>query len=162
KKLRLQQLREQLPSPPDGKKTFVNMSFGTSPERATGPMMADILDAPEGSKLHDEATKILGHAPRRDEPDAAGVRRVNEEDVTRLKKEMVYPALKRAMEAPDLKANLGEARQALETELAEGRKAGILVFAAAGNEGERAEKTGDIEMSAVTHAAVKGLINVGA
>ena len=161
KRLRLQQLREQLPNPTDGKKTFVNMSFGSTPEEASDRMMKDILTAPKGSTLRKEMTDLLGHEPAI-EDDGKGGKRFNRDDMRKLKTELVHPKLKAAMGSKDGTAVLDGARQGLENELAEGRKSGVLVFAAAGNARVNAEKAGDVEMSRALHSGVKGLINVGA
>lgn len=192
KTLRLALLREQRGEVSGHSRIFVNMSFGQSPERIAAQMAMAILMAPPGTELHRLATRTLGERPVQlppevdpemvvapdapcDAPDrqrwwargsaSSGVE-VDyvrfERQFARLKKHLAYPELKRVMAGAEYQQRLGAARSDFEQQLLGGRREGILVFEAAGNEHSDAKAAGDPQMSDTTASGLLGLIRVGA
>jgi subtilase family protein len=149
KTLRLENVR--LHTPNDGKKTFVNMSWGETPAEAAQELTMGIASAPRGTALYQATLQVVGHTPR------------SEADLTRLLKQLAYPALKRAMSEPSFQSRMQAARAALQAEIARGRDHGILVFQAAGNSYEDAVRLlGDPTLSISSTNGIRGLITVGA
>lgn len=161
KKLRLQQVRAELPQPADGKKTFVNMSWGATPTYASNQAAAKMLMAPKGSPLYEEATKALGHPPTITRPDPFGPAKLDKDEFLKIKRDVINPKLVKAMQSDEFTARMKTARGGLEDELTAGRKQGMLVFNAAGNEYGIASDAGNPALSTSTVSGVKGLINVG-
>jgi hypothetical protein len=147
KQLRLENIRNHTPS--DGKKTFVNMSWGETPHETADKIMGSIAMSPPSSKLRSEVTKFLGREPR------------SEQDMQKVMKGLIYPAVERAMGTPEHKAQMGAARKGLEEELARGREKNILVFNAAGNAFSDATQLGKPNFSVSSVSGIKGMINVG-
>ena len=145
----------------DGKKTFMNMSHGLSPDIEATQIAARMMMAKEGTQLHTEAKAVLGHAPRLTELEGGGFR-LNREDMEKLKRESVFPKLQTEMDTPEYKHAMQQARGRLEQELKAGREAGIMVFQAAGNEHDTAQAAGWPQMSQTTTTGVPGLFVVGA
>ena len=120
-----------------------------------------MLTAPKGTPLYEEATKFLGHPPTVKQKDPFSPRELDKEEFNKIKKELIDPKIRAAMAKPEFKAHVATARKELETELALGRKAGILVFQAAGNDHIIASGAGDASMSTGITTGTKGLITVG-
>ncbi|MFO0724006.1 MAG: S8 family serine peptidase [Myxococcota bacterium] len=160
KQMRLSEIRGDLPKPPDGKKTFVNMSWGQTGQEAAHRMTGMMLMAPAGSTAAKEVEAALGHPPTLKKL-LDGRTEFDKAEFETIRDKIAYPKIQAALNAPEVKQNLDTARAGLEKELAEGRKAGILVFQAAGNSFERAG-VDHPEMSRGITDGVKGLITVGA
>lgn len=190
KKMRIEMLRMQKKNLPPNARLLVNMSFGTSNDRTAGEIANTMLAAPAGSPLNVLAKRILGAEPlpppddgemggaqdcgarSRLRPKLPGLMRADEDlppelvayiaQVERLKRDLIYPQLKLALKEPEVKSVLAMARADLAKEIALGRKAGVLLFEAAGNEHIAASAAGDAKMSEPTDNDVKGVVLVGA
>lgn len=192
KTLRLGLLREQRAEVPGHSRIFVNMSFGQSADRIAAQMAMAIIMAPPGTELHRLATRTLGERPvqlppevdpelviapdapcdapnrqrwwaRGTAPSDVEVDYVRfERQFARLKQRLAYPQLKRVMAGAEYQQRLGAARSDFQQELLLGRREGIMVFEAAGNEHADAAATGDPQMSDTTSSGLLGLIRVGA
>jgi hypothetical protein len=148
KQLRMENIRNNTPA--DGKKTFVNMSWGETPHETAQNVVKSIIMSPPGSKMRSEVEKFLGGREPR-----------SQQDMDRVMKGLIYPAVERAMATPEHQARMAGARKGLEEELARGRDKNILAFNAAGNAFEDASRLGKPSFSASSVSGVKGLINVG-
>lgn len=191
KKMRLHLLREQREQLPASARLFVNMSFGTSRDRTAGELANMILTAPPDSPLYHLATRVLGEAPQlppeeagpegehndcsgrsRLRPQLPNAKRGEEApppevakylaQIEKLKRDLLYPELNRALASPEMKSIISAARRDFEREVAESRRAGILVFEAAGNEHSDALAAGNPAMSESTTAGTRGVLLVGA
>jgi len=150
--------RSQLPE--DSRDTFMNMSWGQTPERLINDRAGKMLMAPEGSVAYEEVTQLLGHPPTRD---------TDENGHTKLKKEEFQAVhahlagkVDTVLQSPEQQARMQTARSALETELKLGREQGLLVFASAGNEQASAERHGRPDLAVNVASGAEGLIMVGA
>lgn len=192
KTLRLAFLRAQRAEVPGHSRIFVNMSFGQSPDRIAAQMAMAIIMAPPGTELHRLATRTLGERPVQLPPEidpemvvdpdapcdapnrqrwwARGTAPADvevdyarfERQYARIKRRLAYPELKRVMAGAEYQQRLGAARSDFQQQLLLGRREGILVFEAAGNEHSDALATGDPQMSDTTSSGLLGLIRVGA
>lgn len=189
KKMRLEQLRLQRKDIPPSARIFVNMSFGTSPERASMEIAATMLRAPPGSPLHDLARRVLGEALVKppdgfdDRPDSpcGGRSRLRPRlprqapgeamppevarflgQAARLKRDLIYRELRTLLATKEVRRILDTARTDLQAEMNRSRAAGILVFEAAGNEYADALAAGDPKMSESTTGRIRGNLLVGA
>lgn len=159
KQARLADIRGDLPKPPDGKKTFVNMSWGQTPEETSTRLGMMMMMAPPDSPAGKEVAAVLGHPPTL--KDLGGGRtELNKDEVALIREKLTYPRLAAAMAEPENKKNLDAARAGIAHELAEGRKEGMMVFQAAGNSFVRAGSTP--EMSRGIHDGIPGFVTVGA
>ncbi|MFO0726202.1 MAG: S8 family serine peptidase [Myxococcota bacterium] len=145
----------------DGKKTFVNMSYGLNAENASQGMAVQIATAKPGTEAYERATKLLGHPPRTDTNPFQGVR-VHPEDLSKIQQEIAIPALNKQLEKPEFQARLSAAKSGLEAQVARGREHGVMVFAAAGNEGDSAARHSTVDNSVSTADSVRGIVSVGA
>ncbi len=159
-RLQVARVRGELPSPPDGKKTLVNMSWGLDPDGAATRIATRMLASKADSPLGAEARKILGHEPTLTSTEG-GFTQVDKGEVERLKREVIYPKLERALARPEPRARMETARAELAEELAAGRKQGMLVFVSAGNNHQDAAEAGRPELSTSPEAGTPGLIRVG-
>ncbi len=190
KKLRIDMMIEHRDELPAKARIFTNMSWGSSPEVIAMQIAQQMFMAPPDSELHQLAKRVLGEeleAPPMGDDDAEpappcgeGFRAqarmpiwfANEavppdyerlmSQVATLKELLVYPELNKALARPDMKRIVQTARNDLTATLREGRRAGILVFEAAGNEFMEADAAGQPEGSASTTAYAHGPILVGA
>lgn len=144
----------------DGRKTFMNMSWGQSPEGTANQLARTMLLSEPGTKLHDDTVAALGREPKvTKEGDRTRIERAELEEI---KQKLVYPALDREMNTPEFKQDMATARANMEKAIADGRKAGIMVFQAANNDAEWASATGRPDMAISTTSGIKGLFRVGA
>ena len=143
---------------PEGeeRKTFVNMSWGQSPERVANKMTSRVLHAPEGSRLHEQAVEVLGHPPKTN-----GTPEEMKAQFLKVKQELVYPAFDKVLQSDEHKARMDAGRDALAQEVAAARDKNILVFVAAGNEHDSAAESGRPDLTHTTMAGVEGLVRVG-
>jgi hypothetical protein len=146
--------------PDDGKDTFMNMSWGQSPERLLGRSVGQLMMAPEGSPAYEEVTRILGHAPTRT-PQPDGSTRLETAEFKAVRAAL-EPKLDAILASPEHQARMAAGRDAAAREVAAGRQQGLLVFAAAGNEHGAAERSGRPELAVSTLSGVPGVILVGA
>ena len=159
KKLAVQHTREALPA--DGKPAFLNMSWGTSPDRLATQIAHKMLSAPADSPLFAKAEEMLGRRVVR-KADRFGGWKIEKAELTALKKAGVSKAVADRLGTDENQKRFAVAREALGDEVAAARKANLLVFAAAGNEHDLASDAGTPEMSVTASAGVPGLIRVGA
>lgn len=158
KRVRLAGVNRAVPN--DGKMTLVNTSWGDNVVTVATTTAFQMGSAAPGSQLHQEATRLLGHPPRRKtDPDEGGS--IVDEDLDRLTV-AVGEGMTARMAEPDIKARFDRARSDLDQELIAGRKKNVLVFSSAMNDYREAAALGHPEWSAVTEAGVPHLINVGA
>lgn len=140
--------RKQLPKPPDGKATMVNMSWGESPYRLAQQLAANMTKGGENAAVKAAAAKWAsdnGETFDANNPQhIAGA-------IDVLANQIAEQIAKKMDASPS------PAKKALEKELADARKDGMLVFNSAGNDfmkgGERGGRN-------VSHD-VKGMITVG-
>ncbi|MBK6685244.1 MAG: S8 family serine peptidase [Deltaproteobacteria bacterium] len=158
KKVRIAGINRAVPN--DGKLTLVNTSWGDNVYVVAESQAAYLGDAPEGSRQHQEATRLLGYPPRK-ETSPEGFQGTTDEDHERLAV-AVGERIAARMAEPEIKARFDRARGELDQELAAGRKKNVLVFSAAMNDYQQSARLGHPEWSAVTEAGVPNLINVGA
>ncbi len=148
KQLRLENVRRHTPN--DGRPTMVNMSWGQTRHEAAQNIMGSIGMSPENSPARQEVRRFLGGRDPRDE-----------RDVDRVMRGLIYPQLDRAMNTPQHRAQMAQARTGLEAEVQRGRDANILVFQSAANSFEDASRLGRPEFSASSTAGIRGIITVG-
>ena len=158
KRVRLAGVNRAVPN--DGKLTLVNTSWSDNIYVVAEAAAGYLGSAPAGSKQHQEATRLLGHPPRR-ETSADGGESVVEEDHDQLAVAMGERIAARMAE-PEIRARFDRARGDLDQELAAGRKKNVLVFSSASNDYQASAQLGHPEWSAATEASVPNLINVGA
>lgn len=151
-------VRGQLPA--DGKDTFMNMSWGQSPDRILNQSTGRMLMAPEGSAAYKEVEKLLGHPPTRT-PLPSGGTELKKEEFQAVRGHLLTK-LDPILQSESHQNRMTTARGALETELAAGREQGLLVFAAAGNEHASATRMSRPDLAQSTASGAKGLILVGA
>lgn len=149
KQMRLENVRRNTPN--DGRPTFVNMSWGQTRHEAAQNIMGSIGMSPENSPARQEVRRFLG-----------GRDPQNERDVDRVMRGLIYPQLDRAMQTPEHRAQMQQARDGLEAEVQRGRDANILVFQSAANSFEDASRLGRPEFSASSTSGIRGMITVGA
>lgn len=144
----------------DGRKTFMTMSWGQSPEGTANQLARTMLLSEPGTKLYEDTVAALGRAPKvTQEGDRTRLERA---DLETVKQKLVYPALDREMNTPEFKQDMATARANLEKSLGDARKAGIMVFQAANNDTEWATSAGRPDMAISTTSGIKGLFRVGA
>jgi hypothetical protein len=153
--------RLQTASKGDGSKTFMNLSHGLSPNNVADRIAGQMLSADKGSQLYREATKVLGHEPKR-RVDENGRPQLDPADRDKLKKDLIYPKLKTQMDTPEFKQAMSFSRSFLESEVAQAKKQGVMVLQAAGNDHQLAQAAGDPKMSQNITNPVKGIFHVGA
>lgn len=144
-----------------GKKVFANLSVVTTFDDVANAFVAMLLTLDPQDPARRSMIQVLGAEPtlvdRHGSPSLADV------DLNRVKKALVYPALRQALEDPALKGRLDNARRRLTQALLEGRKHGLLVFVAAGNSYLSAAAAGDPSASRdLVMEGVKGAFVVGA
>ncbi len=161
KRLRLAELRGELGRTGAQGRTFVNLSWGSSPSEIGVAVAQQMMQAPAGLKLRREATAALGHPPPRPPQSEAEYERY-QRDVDKLQRELILPRLAREMAAPEQQRHLAEARTGLAEELARGRQSGILVFEATTNSYLDALRAGDVAASRGATDGTPGLMSVGA
>jgi subtilisin family serine protease len=144
KRQELAQVRADQPD--DGKLTIANMSWGVSPARSAEGLANSALLAREGTPLHGELTKLLGHPPT--DADRKTL-------TTHFAKEI------QGKLDGEYKGDLNSARGKLSDELKDARGENILFVVAAGNEGDTARDIGDMGASRTPVAGVDGLVIVG-
>jgi hypothetical protein len=190
KKMRLELLRIQRGELPPSARLFVNMSFGTSRDRAAGRLANEMITAPPDSELYQLAVRVLGGPPlpppgmeeaESGGPDCGGRSRLRPRlptmragtdmppeiaaymaQIEKLKRDLIYPQLDRLLAQPEARSILETARRDFEREVARSRQAGILLFEAAGNEYADAAGAGRPAMSESTTAGIRGVVLVGA
>jgi hypothetical protein len=157
----IREARLQAAAKGDGKKTFMNMSHGATPDMSANRIAARMMLAEKGTKLYDETVAALGHEPRIEAmPD--GGKKLDGDDMAKLKKDVIYPRMRKEMETPEYEAEMKRAQAYLDNEVKLARGAGIMVFQSAMNDHRGAEKAGDPMMSATLTANTKGIVRVGA
>lgn len=148
KRMRLENIR--LHTPEDGRKTFVNMSWGETAHEAAERILEAMASAAPSSKLRQEVRHFLGHDPASDL------------DVTRVFQRLVYPSLARVIATAAHQGAMALARQALAEEIERSQARGIVFFEAAGNAFQDATRLGRPEFSLSETTGVPGRIKVGA
>lgn len=141
----------------DGKTRIANMSWGKSPARIAVDMSMGI---PTNSKMFRDAVAKIeakSNGARFDPNNNTHVLMVRREMALDIVKEM-----KTLETNKDNQDNFKKLKGALEKEVKDARKDGILVFNAAGNELAEAKVLGDEALSTLYSDQVKGLITVGA
>ena len=156
----ISQARQEVEARNDGKKTFMNMSYGRSPDEAADLIAKRMLVAKPGTKLREETIAALGREPNIMEIDGRRVATV--EDLETLKRKVIFPKMQAEMATDEHQQEMSRARAYVESEVAQARDAGILVFQAAGNSHASAGAAGDAQMSASLTSGVKGIFRVGA
>lgn len=151
-------VRSQLPE--DGKDTFMNMSWGQSPERLLGRATGQMLMAPEGSPAYEEVTALLGHPPTVSKA-ANGHTNLQREEFEAVRGHLLGK-LDPLLASDEHNSRMKTAQGALERELAAGREQGLLVFAAAGNEHASASRHDRPDLATSTSSGAEGLVLVGA
>lgn len=143
------------------RKTFINMSFGYHVDDRADAVTAQILSAPEGSKLHDRATELLGGPPTRVKlPD--GRFRGEAKEFLKVKNELVIPEFSRTLADPALQEELQEEKAKLGESAMKAREEGIMIFHAAGNGQARMDEAGFGDLAGSVFNDVPGFFTVGA
>ena len=160
----LREIREGRPK--DDRSTLANMSWGLSPAREMDNGLKDFKSwgtkkTPSAEFMrknfttYNDATRILGHPPRFIEPPGAQPF-LHPDDESALVREMRngYDA---RLKNPEYQAANSEAQSVLQSEVEAARKDKILVFQAAGNDQEIADRLGDPKLAKFPSSDVDGL-----
>ncbi|MCB9640551.1 MAG: S8 family serine peptidase [Myxococcales bacterium] len=143
--------------PNDGKPSVVNMSWGMSTAKYADNIAAQALQAPKGSKLHQELTAALGHPPSLEDKNQDG----KPDDLVAVRG-LIANRIDSAMKSPASQKQSDATRAKLASELQEARKEGILFINSAGNEHAIASEIGRPELSRNYSTGTEGLLTVGA
>lgn len=141
----------------DRSKLIVNMSYGLNPNDIADETAERMLTSAVGTKLHTEALKVLGEAPRVSEDG-----KVDAQQAAKLKRELIFPAMEKAAGDADVQRAYRKAHRETESQARGARDEGILLFQAAGNAYEGADAAGYPEMSALVTSDIDGIFTVGA
>lgn len=144
-----------------GKKVFANLSVVTTFDDVAEAFITMLLSLDAKDPARVSLVQVLGDEPQVIKPH--GKPTLGGEQLARVKRTLVYPALRRALDDAEVKVRLDDARKRLMAALLVGREHGLLVFVAAGNSYLSAAAAGDPSASRdLVMDGVKGAFVVGA
>ena len=146
---------------PPNTKTIVNMSWGYYPSLMVKSAATRILKAPEGSELHAEATRVLGHPPTLTDA-GNGELRVDPNELEKIARELVVPGFKEKLDDPEFQQRLAAEKAKVSEKVAAAREEGILIFKSSGNDQAWMAAVGAPELAGSVTNDIPGIITVGA